>query len=513
LFDTWIIDDDGLDTLGRDRENLVPEETLRGRALWRHRKYWGRDTEVIAELGWVSDRNFLEQYLENEWDQDVDHRTGVGLRHYHNSQMLDLSAYGRINDFYTETERLPRLDHYLLGGSLFGDRFTWSGHSKVGYERLRVGDLPSNPAEAALYSPVPGEIERAGVVASTRQELSMPVQVGPVRFVPSVSGDASHYGEAADGQQLTRLVGQAGITASLSAWSVDPSVQSALLNMRGLAHKVEWTAGYFAADSDTNLDELPLYDPLDDNAQEQFRGRLITQDFGGVLPLRFDPRNFAFRQGIQRLVASPSDVIADDLQQVRFGLHQRWQTKRGLPGRDRIVDLLQFDVDTYMFPNEDRDNFGEVIGPTTYNLLYHIGDRVTLLSDGYFDFFDDGLRSMSAGVRSSRPGVGDVYLGLLSLEGPISSTVLLSTLDYRLNEKWIASAGATYDFGDTGNVGQTLALTRIGESILLRLGFNIDEGRDNFGVGFSIEPRFWPRPRLGRIGGQLIPPPGVEGLE
>ena len=82
-----------------------------------------------------------------------------------------------------------------------------------------------------------------------------------------------------------------------------------------------------------------------------------------------------------------------------------------------------------------------------------------------------------------------------------------------MNEKWIASAGTTYDFGDTGNVGQAFALTRIGESLLLRLGVNVDRGRDNVGVGLAVEPRFWPRPRLGRVGGALIPPPGVEGLE
>ena len=57
-----------------------------------------------------------------------------------------------------------------------------------------------------------------------------------------------------------------------------------------------------------------------------------------MLPPQFDPRTFALRQGLQRLVASPSDVIADDLEQFRVGLHQRWQTKRGLPGRERIVD-------------------------------------------------------------------------------------------------------------------------------------------------------------------------------
>jgi hypothetical protein len=514
FFDTWIIDDRGVDTLGRDRLALVPEERTRGRSFLRHRHYLPRDYELIAEIGWISDRNFLEQYLENEWDQLSDQNTGLRLRKYLSNQLFDLSVQGRVNDFFQETERLPQLDHYLLGASLLGNHFTWSAHSKVGYARLRVADDPENMAEAAEYSPLPGELERRGVIASTRQELALPLAVGPLKVVPNVSGEASHYGEAADGNSLTRLLGQAGVRTSLSAWKVDPTIQSSLLNVRGLAHKVEWTAEYFFADSDTNLDDLPLYDPLDDNAQEQFRRRFIQETFGAtVLPPEFDPRTYAFRHGIQRLVASPSDVIADDLQLVCLGLDQRWQTKRGLPGRERIVDLLQLDLDLLVFPDADRDNFGETLGPATYDVRYHIGDRVTLLSDGYFDFFDDGLRSVSAGFRTSRPGVGDLYLGLLSLEGPISSTVLRSTLDYRLNEKWIASAGSTYDFGDVGNVGQTFAVTRIGESLLLRLGVVVDRGRDNVGIGFGIEPRFWPRPRLGRIGGQLIPPPGVEGLE
>jgi hypothetical protein len=513
LFDTWIISDDGLDRLGRDRLALVPEKTTRGRSLLRHRQQFWSGYELIAELGWISDRNFVEQYLENEWDQQVDPRTALQLRRYYRNQLFDLSANAQLNDFFTETEQIPQLDHYLIGGSILGDWFTWNAHNKVGYQRLNVATLPDDPAEAAEYSPLPGEFERSGVVASTRQELSMPMQIGPLKIVPNVSGEAAHYGEAANGDSLSRLLGQAGVKASLSAWRVDPTVQSSLLNVRGLAHKVEWAAEYFYADSDTGLNELPLYDPLDDNAQEQFRRRFIQDTFGGVLPPQFDPRTYAFRQGFQRWVTSPSDVIADDLQQFRVGVHQRWQTKRGLPGRERIVDLLQLDVDVLVFPDQLRDNFGETLGPATFDARYHVGDRVTLLSDGYMDFFPDGLRSISAGVRSSRPGVGDIYLGLLSLEGPISSTVVRSTVDYRLNEKWIASAGTTYDFGRTGNVGQSVGLTRIGESLLLRVDVNVDSGRDNVGIGFGLEPRFWPRPRLGRIGGQLIPPPGVEGLE
>ena len=512
-YDSWLIRDRGLDTLGSVRRNLVPETDIRGRALLRHRHQLPNDFELLAELGYLSDRNFLEQYLEQEWDQDKDHDTGVRLRKYGGSQLLDLSANLQINDFYQETERLPRIDHYVLGSSWLGDRLTWSAHNKVGYTRLNVADTPLDPIEAASVSVLPGELGREGLEAGTRQELALPVSLGPLKLSPFISGEAVHYGQAADGNDLTRLTGQAGIRAALPMWRADPTVQSGLLNVRGLAHKVDWSFEYFAADSNASFDQLPFYDSLDDNSQEQFRRRFIVSDYGGVLPAELDPRTYALRHGFQRWVASPSDVIVDDLQQVRLGVHQRVQTKRGLPGRERVTDLFQFDVDTILFPNAERDNFGQTLGPTTYLARYHVGDRVALLSDGYFDFFDLGLRSVSAGVRASRPGMGDLYVGLLSLEGPISSTVLRTTLDYRLNEKWIATLGNTYDFGQAGNVGQAIGITRIGESFLLRLAVNVDPGRDNIGFGFAIEPRFLPVSQLGRLGGQLIPPPGSEGLE
>ncbi len=514
FIDAYGIYDSGLDVLGRDRRNLAPEQDFRGRVLGRHRQFLPNDYELIAEVGYLSDRNFLEQYFENEYDRNKDHDTSLRLRKYYFNNLLELSAEARANNFYTETQRLPSLDHYMLGGSVLGDRLTWSMHNQIGYADLNVAKSPLNPAQNAItQTPLPGEIEAAGIIASTRQELSMPLELGPAKFVPFVSGEVSHYGEDALGQDRTRLLGQAGLRATLPMWRVDPNVQSSLLNVRGLAHKVEFSGEYFYADSNANLNDLPLYDPLDDDSQEEFRRRFFFNTFGGALPTRFDSRNYAYRQGLQRYVTNPSEVIADDAMQARFGVHQRWQTKRGAPDRERIVDLMRFDIDTTLFPNAARDNFGATLGPTTYDFRYYLGDRVTLLSDGYADFFDDGLRSVSAGVRTSRPGVGDIYAGLMSLEGPISSTVLRSSYDYRLNEKWIFTAGSTYDFGSTGNVGQTLALTRIGESFLIRMGLDVDKGRNNVGFVFTIEPRFWPGRSIGNLGGQLIPPPGVEGLE
>ena len=97
----------------------------------------------------------------------------------------------------------------------------------------------------------------------------------------------------------------------------------------------------------------------------------------------------------------------------RLGIHQRWQTKRGLPGQQRVVDWIVLDVDGTVFPDDDRDNFGEYLGQLEYDFRWHVGDRVTVLSDGYADFFPDGLTSLSLGAAISRPQRGQLYGGVV----------------------------------------------------------------------------------------------------
>ena len=511
--DVWGIRDDGLDTLGIDRRKLEPEKNFRGRVLLHHRHYLPYDTEFWADVGYLSDRNFLEQYLENEWDQYPDQTTGLKLRRYALNQMVDLSGQVRVNDFATQTNWLPRVDHYLLGGSLLDDWLTWTAHTNVGYAKLETATTPLNPVEAAVFQPAPWEVEREGLRAATRHELAVPLELGPIKTVPFISGEAAYWGETINDQHTTRLTGQAGIRTSLPMWAAYPNVVSPLMNVNGLAHKVEWRGDVLFAESNYSLQNLPLYDPLNDDSQEHFRRRFPINTFGGILPPQFDERSYALRHALQGWVTSPSTEVAGDLFVGRLGLHQRLQTKRGLIGRERIVDLLQLDVDMMLYPKQDRDNFGKVAGPLTYDYRYHIGDRLSFLSDGYFDFFDSGLRSISSGILWNRPGLGNVYLGLLSLEGPISSSTATGSVNYRLDDKWIVNASAALDLSEARNIGQQLSLIRVGESVLLRLGIAVDQGRDNVGFQFGIEPRVWPKRKLGRLGGMPLPPPGVDGLE
>ena len=64
----------------------------------------------------------------------------------------------RLNPFFTETEWLPRLDHFWLGQPLLNDRLTWYEHSNVGLRAVQ--DAPSRRPirpQAAHWGPLPWE--------------------------------------------------------------------------------------------------------------------------------------------------------------------------------------------------------------------------------------------------------------------------------------------------------------------------------------------------------------------
>ncbi len=515
---SWFIQDSGVDILGRDRFAVPLEEERRGMVFLNHRQRFRPGFQLEAEIGYISDRNFLEQYYQQEWDWNKDWTTGIQLERLNGNQSFDLWGQGRINDFFTQTTWAPRFDHHILGQSLLADRLVYHAHSHIGYARFDVADVPVNPIDLAKFDPLAWETAEArGVRAGTRQEIDAPFNLGPVKLVPYVLADATYWQQDLDGNDLLRVYGQTGVRASLPFWRVDPSIQSTLFNVNGLAHKVTLESEFGYADASANFDRLPLYDPLDDDAQEFFRRRFAFDTFGVLpgmdVPIQFDERDFARRYGLQSDVSSPSAEIADDLMFVRLGARNRWQTKRGMPGRENVIDWITFDTGVTVFPRADRDNFGETVGLLNYDFRWHVGDRVSLVSDGFADFFSQGLKTASFGAVLQRPGNGDVYLGVRSIEGPISSNLLLGRLNYRMSDKWGIQAVSSFDFGSTGNIGQQVAAIYIGESFLFRFGVNLDVSRDNLGFLFGLEPRFLVRPQLFRPGGVALSPPSADYLE
>ena len=139
-------------------------------------------------------------------------------------------------------------DSYVLGLNLL-ENLQYFEHTNVGYERLRVGDPPTNAVDLLKYDPLAWEVEREGLRAVSRHEIDLPMQLGAFKVVPYVAGEVGHWQEALDQQERTRLLGQTGIRASLPFWRVDPTLRNELLNLTGLAHKAVFETEFFAADA------------------------------------------------------------------------------------------------------------------------------------------------------------------------------------------------------------------------------------------------------------------------
>src|SRR5207245_469723 len=117
----------------------------------------------------------------NEWDNNKDQITGVRLKRLIDNQTFSLEANVRVNDFFTQTQWLPRLDHYWLGQPLLDDNLTWYEHSSAAYANIGIATVPSNPTLASQFSLLPWEHDSLGNRISgegdrfvTRQELDWP---------------------------------------------------------------------------------------------------------------------------------------------------------------------------------------------------------------------------------------------------------------------------------------------------------------------------------------------------
>jgi len=512
--------DKGKDNLGRGRRALTPEKKYRYRGIWKHRQELSCDCAtadwldgcqfkdgwlLTAQLGYSSDRNYIPQFFEDEWNTSSNPQTSFELKNTVNNASLGLTTSVRTNSFYTQSNWLPRLDHYWLGQALCDSPFVWYEHTKVGYAQFKATDAPGSDEERALFRYLDWELApesldnqsgcsttlaRDGVVFSSRQEVDLPLVIGPIKTTPYALGEYGFWGEGISQKNISRLYGRLGVRFNLPVWKVDSEVESKTWYLNGLAHKMNFTADVSFSDANKSYTELVAYDQIDDWQVEDFRRRYSVTTYSGEIPVSADERYYAIRQGIiAGNVTSPSTELADDLKLVRLGWDNRWQTKRGPVGNRRVVDWITFNAGLNLYPEKEQ-NFGKVPGFLDYDSSWQVGDRFAVLSSGLYDFWGTGQKLTRIGVQRRRPGLSSCYLGVDRLSGPIDSTYLNFGITYRTSEKWGLGFSNSYDLSEGYNIGQKATISRIGESFVVTIGASRNESKDNWGVNLSIEPVF-----------------------
>jgi hypothetical protein len=449
----------------------------------------------LTQISPISDRNFVEQYYKRVWDLDPNLDTFEFVQQQQNNWAWSALVSGSLRNWVTETQNLPRLDGWLIGQDFF-QVVTYSTHVNAEYAVLHVSNDPLPQVSVT-------DMNNSTFRGSWMQEAQVPFYLGPLKLLPYGRSELTEYSNDLTGNTIGRAWGAAGLRASIPFTHLYPSIQSELWNLNGINHKATFSANYVYAYTNQPYTRFPQLDRLNDEATNQalrdirpyqmlFNPNGVFDNHGLSLvfsPYYNTPQTFAIR----RLLFDRIDTLST-IEQIQLQLSQRWQTKRGFPGNQHIVDWMILDTSASYFPASNRDNFGHQWAFVQYNYLWNIGDRTALTSTGWTDPFPGGVRVWTVGGYFNRPDRTQYYLGFRLID-PIQVRAVTGAVTYIFSPKYAATASSTYDFGTKEALANSLMFTRMGSDIQVSLGFTYNALQNNFGVLFNIVPNLLPANR------------------
>jgi len=512
------LSDAATDILGAQPQTLLTFQPtgFRGRAFWQQ-SIWDLPGgfDIYAQVSKNSDRNFLEQYYKYEFDTSPNQATFAMIKQQQDIWSWSALVEGRINPWITTTESFPRLDGYLQGWKLL-DRVTSHTHATLGFHRLAVSNDPPLP----LANAPPGTFLPEGTTtngstgrAAIFQELALPLQWGAFHVAPYLKGAVVGYTEDVNGDVATQLWGGLGVRAHLPLTRLYDGIQSELLNVNGLNHKINLQANYFYAEATQRYTRFLQIDRLNDFATDQanreFRPFQPIYNSAAGLALATSPLYDPQRLALRRLVENRFDTL-DQIHVVQLEARQRLQTKRGVLGSQHIIDWMSLDAGVSLYPQADRDNFGKAVAFLEYDYTWNIGDRTSFQSSGWYDPNDNGPRVTTVGLFFDRPDRTTYFVGYRQID-PLQSRAITGAVTYTFSEKYSMTLSASYDLGLSAAFGNSLIFTRTGRDLQISLGFTYNSLQNNFGAIVEIVPNLASRRGTPGLGGGLLGGQGLAG--
>ncbi len=454
LMRSYYINDHGEDDLGGYRNNLEPPYDNRGRFLTRHRQYLPKGWELTLELSYLSDKNFLEEFFRDEFENGKEQETLIYLKKVFGDYVFSILGKWRINDFLTQTEKLPDVAFDVLGKQMGNSIVTWFSENHVGaVRRLNENDTPwwlvydSNRAQTDTV-----------FRGDTRQELDAPFAVGKVKLVPFGMVRGTAWDDSPEEGGLARGYGQLGVRGSTYQWRNYDNVVSRFWDVNRIRHIMKEDFTVWGSAANVHPNELTPFD-----------------------------------EGIETI---------NDVSGVTAGWRNRWQTKRGTPGNLRTVDLFTLDLETGYFNNPSKyDGQNETRGQTfsyrpensvTSNYAsmrskWQASDSMALLYDAIVDTDDCRMGESGVGLSIEKSPrfnwfVGHRYIGMTR------SNLLAFGANYRLNSKYTIGFEEEFDLDEGKNADFNIMLVRK----LPRWNVALSAGIDDTQEVKSISLSFWP---------------------
>jgi len=129
-----VANDDSQDQIA-GRTPIDHDGDARGYLKWQHRQYLDDGWEASAELSYVSDETFLEEFFRDEAEESKPYETSLYLLKQERDWAVTLLASYDLNDFVAQTstlqspgynvDKLPEIGYWRIGTTLWQDRLTY----------------------------------------------------------------------------------------------------------------------------------------------------------------------------------------------------------------------------------------------------------------------------------------------------------------------------------------------------------------------------------------------------
>jgi hypothetical protein len=509
----YIVYDHGDDDLGRDRADIRRDDSdLRARVGWEHQHFFPDNWQVQLRAGYLSDPTFQEEWFESNFNNSLPTNLSAYAKRQSDTQALTFLVEYQPNNFVTtaealqerfpgdpassdplsdrpyEIDRLPEVGFHRIGDSFNNDTLTF-------FSDNRIGGYLNNDSTATLSDygfranlrrdriAVPGiaSYGYTGVSddyvgrADLRQEIDWPIDAGQFKVVPYIVGRYTGYSDSPDDGAQSRFFGGVGMRINTAFWKIDDTVNNRFFDLHRMRHVIEPEVHLFASASTVDRSDVFIYDETID--------------------------------GI-------NDISAGS-----FYIRQRWQTKRGAPGRERSVDVLGLNVGFIGFVNEpDETNrinpdfaaFGGAVRPvnpqsfrglffqstpeasiprSTFaaDALWRISDTTLLLSDFSWNLDEQNVATTSAGLLVGRGDRVNYYTGIRYI-GELNSTIASFNVSYQLTQKYIVNFGVAVDLARTDSRGGSINIVRRFDRFSLGVSASYDAVEDQSGFSFQLSP-------------------------
>ena len=481
------LDRDENDDFGEERKNILSPEQ-RGRVLVRHKQYLPKNWELQFELSYLCDENYLEQFFPDEAYAGKEQETLIYAKQQRDNWAFETLLKYRLNRFQRDVDSLPELATHLIGESLLGDRLTFFHEAHAGLKRIRLprGTFKEGGAEELFGLPGFGydldEDTRYFARLDTRNEINLPLHLGPVNLVPYATGRATYWGDThgyygmskSQREQLSeyencRVYGQVGARANMHFWRLYPDVQSRLWDLHGMKHVITPEVVAFLGAANAQPEDLYLYS-MDPDIEEHLR----------------------------------------DQSGAAVGVSQRLQTKRGIGENRRTIDWMRIDAILGIYDNENdlqpadgrfffyRPEYS--LGRNHLNLDYtwNISDSTTLLADGNIDLNTGRMRRWNLGLAVARDPRLRYYLGVRTITD-LDSAIATAGFTYKINRKYSLSFLQQIDLDYDGHESMASSLTLLRKFPRWYVGITavMDHRTDDMGIYLTLWPEGAPEARIG----------------